>query len=352
MNQKKKHKSENIYISEIDEKAWVNNIHEFKHSLFISAEWVNAMQNANNKAVFLDFHKNNLVVGKLAGLICDYGGFSGRQLYFYASPAIKECDQDLFDSCHSALYDYARKHKYSRVILGSYDQQHELSCCAKGYYATNRFEYIVDFRPEAEELHFSKGFRKNVKRAEKNNISFIQSDKSEILEKLFALLEKTREHRISKYGSEYNPYYLQNMNKQSLTRLVDSGIVKLYYVLYNDEVNSVQYNIEKNGQVYGLLMGSDDTAYELGFPSYIDYNMIMRFQDLGFDYYNPGGGTDDAGNAGVEKYKHSMGGIKINVHGATTNYITFPQKMLNPLMNLGRILPRKNPVVKLIKKFI
>ncbi|MDR2928626.1 MAG: GNAT family N-acetyltransferase [Cytophagaceae bacterium] len=336
----------NISVSEVGEREWLLNLNEYAHSLFITAEWVNAMQSGNSKAVFYNFVDGGTVVGKLSGLI------NNRYLYCYASPALKVYEQNMFDACHVALYRYALKQKYLRIVLGSYDQQHELACRAKGFFTTNRFEYIVDFRPTAGELHFSKGFKKNVKHAEKNSISFIQSDSDDVMKKLFTLLNLTREHRVSKYGTQYNPFYLQNMDEQSLTRLLNSGIVKLYYVLFENEIHSVQYNIEKNGQVYGLLMGSNNKAYELGFPSYIDFNMIQRFRDGGFKYYNPGGGTDDSGNEGIEKYKHSMGGTKVFVHGATTNYIVFPQKILNFLLNIGRMLPRKNPAVKLLKRMI
>jgi hypothetical protein len=45
-----------------------------------------------------------------------------------------------------------------------------------------------------------------------------------------------------------------------------------------------------------------------------------------------------------------MGAEKHNFYGATTNFITFPQTMLNPLMNMGRSVSDKNSVIKMLKK--
>ena len=338
-----------IIIAEVNKTDWAKDLDEFKHSLLITPEWVGSMSNENTIPLYLNFIHEEKIIGKISGFICDCGKLNGKQLYFYASPALKEYDQDMFDAYHAALFNYAKNKGYSRIILGSYDQQHQLKTNASNFFTTTRFEYIIDL---TEPVKFDRCFRRNLKKAENNNVEFKQNNSQEILNRLFELLNITKEHRVSKYGSDYNPLFLRNMSYESLSRLIGNGIANLYYADCGEEINIVCYNIEKNNRVYSLLLGSNDKSYELRLPSYLTYNMIMHSQNRGFVYYNPGGGTGDAGNDGLERFKQSMGAKKTYFYGATTNFIKFPQKLLNPLMNMGRMMPRKNPIVKLIKKII
>ena len=199
----------NVVSQEVDEKTWVSDLSEFKYSLLITPECINSMSNEKAIPLYLNLVQGENIIGKISGLICDKGKLKGKQLFFYASPAIKIYSQELFDTCHTAIYNFAKSKGYSRIILGSYDQQHQLSCKAPDFFITTRFEYIVDLTPE--ELVFDKRFKQNVRRAERNDILFEQNNSPEILNRLFELLQITQNHRAKKYGNEYNPFFLWEM---------------------------------------------------------------------------------------------------------------------------------------------
>lgn len=345
----------NIIVEKIESDEvgdWEDGLSGFSYSLFLLPKWLEALKNEANRPVFFDFKKDGAVVAKLAGLMCQYGGFRGKQLYFYASPAFSDDTLFCFNLCHSALREWARQNGVSRIIIGSYDQQYENVCAAEGFYPTYRYEYIVAFG-NSELPKFSTGFKKNFKKAEKLGATFHQDNTSEMLDKMLDLLGYTRDLRTMKYGRDYDPFYLKGLNEKVLQRLLDNGLGKLYYAKVDGDVSSVQYNIESGGKVYGLLMGSDGFAYKNGLPSFVDYNLICLYNRNGFTYYNPGGGPVDEGGSGIEQYKKSMGGVKFVFAGSTTNFLTYPHKLLNPLLRFGRLLPKSDKgIIGFLKRFV
>ncbi|MCL2073419.1 MAG: hypothetical protein FWH18_05850 [Marinilabiliaceae bacterium] len=336
----------NLKLETVSETDWNIDLKEFKYSIFLTSEWLNAMQNENTKPVYFNFILNDKVVGKLSGFVCFIDKIRGTQLYFYASVALKEFEQTLYDNCHAAIYKFAKVNNYTRIIIGSYDQQHTLICKARRFFTTKRFEYVVNLETN---LKFNRNFTRSYKRAENFGLQCIHENSEEMLNKLFELLFLTKEHRVSKYGSDYNPLFLRYLTKESMQRLIKTNMTKLCYVAFNNDIHIVTCYIEENNRISGLLLGSDNFSYQMGLPAFITATMFQKFKDNNIKYYNSGGGTKDAGNKGLEQFKQSMGGEKIFVFGATTNFITFPRILLNPLMNLGRIIPDNNPIVAFIK---
>jgi lipid II:glycine glycyltransferase (peptidoglycan interpeptide bridge formation enzyme) len=338
-----------VSVCEVELDSWFIDLFEFEFSLFLLPEWVESVRTAHNVPIYLNIFCGDKVIGKICGLIKDCGKLKGHQFYSFASFALRQPNQQDLNSCHEALLRFAINKKITRIIIGSYDQRNSLSCSTPHYFSTKRLEYIVDLKNN--DIKFSKGFLKNVKRAESNNIVIKSSDSVSILERLYELLRLTYNHRVSKYGVVYNPFFLSEMNENSLTKLTKSGCVRLVYASRDEgAANSVQINIEEGGRIYGLLMGSDDVAYDYGIPSFIDYNIITEGQKSGGIYYNTGGVPADEASKGLAQYKASMGGREKIVFGATTNYLVYPQKIMNPLMTIGRKLPSQHPVVKRVKK--
>jgi hypothetical protein len=346
-------KVEIIRIDHSNIAQWNQSLQAFQYSLFLAPEWVDAVADENSTPIYLDFLVGDKVVAKLSGLVCKGSAVKGDQLYFYAAPAFIGDTLHLYNNCHDALRDWAARNRFSRVVLASYDQQNELVCNAKGYYTNLRYEYIVDFSKKEEIGKFSTGFKKNVKKAEKLGTTFHEDNTSASLDKLLLLLGVTRDIRVNKYGNRYNPFYLKNLDGDSLQKLVNSGIGKLYHTLTDNQVYSVQFNIEKGKKSYGLLMGSDGFAYKNGLPSFVDHHLIHNYNRDGFLYYNPGGGPVDEGGSGIEQYKKAMGASKFIFAGSTTNFLVYPQKLLNPLLLLGRRLPASDKgIVGFLKRFV
>ncbi|PZX13539.1 acetyltransferase (GNAT) family protein [Breznakibacter xylanolyticus] len=338
-------------INEIPISEWEESLSDYSFSLFITPPWLSAMENDSCKAIYIDLVKRNQVVAKIAGLITKGHTLKGKQLYFYAAPALKGANQAVYDECCVALRHYAQNKGIARLIIGSYDQQNSLLTTAEGFFQTPRYEYVVDFQ-SGQPIHFSTGFKKNVKKAEKAGTTFHHDRSLMTLDKMLNLMGVTRDLRELKYGKAYNPFYLPNLNADSLQRLLDNGMGVMYYTLTDGRVHSVQFNIEYRGKVYGLLMGSDNYAYQNGLPSFVDYHLIEHYRQHGFIYYNPGGGPEGEGGEGIEKYKKALGGTRIDMAGATTNFLTIPHNVLNPIMCMGRKLPDNNRVVSFLKSLV
>jgi len=330
---------------EVTESEWISDLHNFQYSIFLCPKWINAMQNEYCKAIFLNFIQNNEIVGKISGLVCEKGKINGKQIYFYASPALKEYEQNLYDACHVALYQFAQENRFTRVVLGSYDQQHPLICKAPNFISTERFEYVLNLE---KEIKFNRRFKRNLQHAKNFDLHFFHDNSEENFNTLFNLLSVTKNYRVVKYGSDYNPLFLFNLTKESLHKMLNSDIEILYGVSFENEVNSVLCCIVENKRIYGLLLGSDEKSYELEEAVFLTANVLFEAKEQGYRYYNPGGGNEK----GLEEFKHSMGAEKTIVHGSTTNFIIYPQKLLNPLMNLGRKIPQNNKVVQFLKKII
>lgn len=344
-------KKSGLIINEESCTDWGGDLSEFEHSLFLLPEWILSVESEGCKPLFLDFISEGEVMAKLSGLVCKKGRFKGNWLYCYASPALKKSSSVLLNQCYGALIKYGRKHNISRIIIGSYDQQVSYKCNVPGFYVTSRYEFVVPLKNNSGKINFSQNLKRNIKKAEKNNAKFVEESNEEALNCLLQLLQETRQKRKRKYGDDYNPYYLLNMSKSSLTKLFNSGKAKIYRV-YNDEENTLCsiFNIEDGLRCFNLLAGSGLAAYEIGFPSFIDYRVMDLYQAKGYSYYNLGGGTGDAGAMGVDRSKAGKGGVKMEIFGATTNYLLYPGKILNPFLSLGRALPRENRVVYFLKR--
>jgi len=81
------------------------------------------------------------------------------------------------------------------------------------------------------------------------------------------------------------------------------------------------------------------------------YFTIKKCKELGFESYNLGGVPDNAAKSGLIFFKTSLGAKKFSCTGGSTNYLNFPYKCLNPLLNMGRRIP-ESAVKRIIKKIV
>lgn len=340
-----------VVVNEVDSLTWSKDFSLFNYGLFNTPEWVTSISEAKYPPVYYDFVYDNEVIGKIGGLILNGGAIKGRQLLFYSGPALKVWDSNVFISCLRALWTFARDNRYSRIHIRPFDQHLKELVTVKGYFHTKTSEYIVDYK-KLEQLKFSFGFKQNAKKARKAGAIFYKSTSLEVLNRMFELMDSTRDTRKNKYGQDYNPMFMVNLTKESLSRLLDSGIGVLNYAEIDGIIHSVQLNVEKNGQLYGLLMGSDEIAYKNGLPSFIDQNISIQAFETGCQYYNLGLiPPENQGGAGIRKYKEAVGGLEMVSYGYYSYYITYPMKMLNPLLKLSKMIP-DNKFWNMIRKVI
>lgn len=328
---------------------WIKNLNNFSYSVFITPEWLNALADSAHTPIYLDFYSNQELVAKLAGFLC--GNNKSKQLYFYSAPAMMHLNSNLLSECLNELYNYAKINGYSRIIIGSYGNNHSVNFSAKKYFKNERSEYLLDLKNGLNEVKTSSRFRRNVKKGQKVNPEVIASKSTNHLHNLKQLLNTTKSARLKKFNKDYNPFYLKNLTPSSLHNLLNNNIGHIYYIQCGDNINCMEFNIEIENKVYMLLKGSDEYGYNHGLSSYLSHFLTHKYSNGGVIVYNQGGRPRGEDGEGLDIFKKSMGAKEVIAYGATTNYITYPHKLLNPILNLGRLLPDIE-AVNFFKKFI
>ena len=325
---------------------------EFKHSLFITPQWVESMAIDGCKPIYLQFtNANNKVVGFHAGLIVKGSSLQGTQLYFYAGPAIADNDTNLFEACLIALRIFAKENGFTKISIRPFDQQLTTACNPRGYRRTNSAEYIYEYNKD-EEIRLSYGFKKNIKKGRKTGAKLLSSQHQRELHTLFSLIDQTHTLRVDKYGNDYNPLGLLNLSKESLTRLLETDLGVLYYVEVDQTIHCIQLCLEDESRNYALLMGSNEFAYQNGLGSFLDFSVEENLKDKGFKYINLGSVPhENDGGAGLIQYKEAMGCKRFNSYGYYTYFLTYPHRLFNPLYKLGNHLP-DNRIVSSLKSMV
>src|SRR5690554_5344693 len=150
----------------------------------------------------------------------------------------------------------------------------------------------------------------------------------------------------------YDPMYLLNLNRSTLTKLLENGMGIMHYAVVDGVIHSVQFNLEHAGRIFALLMGSDDYAYRHGIPSFIDKTISAKAHEEGALYYNLGTvPLESEGGEGLKRYKESQGGREILRYGYYTYFLTYPYKILNPFIKLSKKLP-DHPVLNIGRSII
>ena len=336
-----------IKIEESNFKHWNKDLNSFYYSLFITPEWIEAAADKNHTPVYLDFFQNDIKIGKISGLVIKRNK-SKSYLYFYAGPALKELNEKIFNKCLDSLYRYAKKNSYSMVSLSSFDNRHSMKYKGYKYTVTKRVEFVVPLKAGINSIKISNRFRRNIKKGEKFEPVIKRSTNISTLNNLYNLLDETKKTRISKYKTDYQPFYLTNLNKNTIQKLVTSGFAKMHYTIKNNSIDCIELNLEKDKYVYMLLKGSNEKGYRSGMSAYLSYSLINEYIKNGYYTYNQGGRPLTSDGDGLEIFKKSMGAEKIIVYSAVSNFLTYPHRLLNPFMLILQLLPKS--LVYYIKK--
>ena len=248
------------------------------------------------------------------------------------------------------LFCYAILKKFRRLVLRSYDYTMTYRIKNNTLKITDRYEYIINLLQSSEEIqnNFNRLLLRKVKLAIKSKAEFLEGDSMKMLDNLISLLEETKKTRLSKGYSKYSYFYIPYLDKIVLKKIISNKITSLYYVKVNDEINCITMVLTYGKNAYALLIGSNSSAYSMGIPYYIMYCLIKEFKEKQFNYFNLGGIPTDKSGKGLILFKKSLGTQEVLATHCSTNYLTSPHKLLNPLLNLGRKLP-DNTITRIIK---
>lgn len=324
---------------EVDREEYDKDFNSFVYSLFNTSEWIESLSSGRNQ-VYLNFVKDGVVVGKVAGLISMGTKYSGNYLFLYAGPSVMYNDQGLYFDCILSLWDYAKKNRLSKIDINYFDQQNEWVYNQNGFYKRGLFEYVKYFDGKDQPPVFGKSVMYNVRKATRTGATFHAENSERILSKLHELLSQTQRIRFQKYGTSYKPYPYFFMTKEKVDQLFRTGILRLFHVEVDGEVHCVRCALDKDKRMYGLMIASDEFTYKNGLQHFLQYHLITKLHHEGYIYYNIAGTAPGEEGKGLSEYKESLGCVRKESYGVYTHFVTFPHNLINPLMASAKVLSR------------
>ena len=343
--------SDKIEIIELSAEEWEKDLYLYPYSLFITPEWIKSVSDSLHTPVYLNFIINKTTVGKISGLIVKNNKI-GFSLYFYSGPALFNLNEDIYNKCLDSIFSFAKKRSFSMIKIANYDNKYSIKYTGNNFFITERVEFIVPLHKGLDNIKIKKRFIRNLKKSKGTKLIIKESNDVNKIDTLLNLLESTKQKRVDKYNENYKPFYLVNLNKNTIKKLLQSGLAYFIYTEINNSIDCIELILKRGNSIYMLLKGTNKTGYEKGLSPLINYHIIKKYSNAGFRTYNLGGRVAGKGGDGLEIFKKSMGAEKVIVYGAATHLLTFPLKLLNPLFYLLQKLPRNHPVVKYIAGII
>ncbi len=345
------HNREVRILSCSDSESWYVDQEDYDFSMFIAPFWIESLKDENKRPLYLDFFQGEKVIAKIGGFAVNSNYAFQRKFLFYAAPALKKnLPDNIIDRCIRALIRYTRTEKMCRLILLSYDSRH-ISNLQKKYGFSGRCEYLVDLKQDKEKI--KNNISRNVKRDYKDAIShgfvFKEVVSTDMSSRLINLMKETKKVRISKGYSDYNYFYINGLNEDTLRNLISRDVIHFYCVERDSELFAVQAVMQNNQQAYALLIGVKAEGYQYGLPSFIDYSLILSLKEKNYSYINFGGVPIDKTHKGLADFKKRLGAVECFSTYGSTHFINMPYVLLNPLVRLLRKLP-DNPLVDQIKR--
>ncbi len=339
----------NLKIEVISPEKYITGLKNFKMSTFNMPDWVLSMANNGNKPIFIHYLQNEQVIAKSAGLIAHCKILKNRVLYFFCYPSVL-CEYSENEDLLLALKHLAQKLKIPRVIISSYDQRTCECIQPKGYSKTERNEFVIDLTTHSES-DYSRRFKNNLKKSRKHQIEVVESKNDNNDTRLLNFMNCTLNERTeSRHRKKYNPLFMPYMDCHALKNLAATTITKFYEVVVDGEIHGVALLLENIDHVIVLMYGIDKAGYESGCAAYMFNHFIKTFTEKGMRYINLGGVPDGEDGENLTIFKESMGAKKIQVYGATTNFLTFPHFLANPAITIARNLCKFKPVKQLKDK--
>ncbi|MBN2744057.1 MAG: GNAT family N-acetyltransferase [Marinilabiliaceae bacterium] len=329
-----------FFATKVNRSEFDNQLSDFNHSVFLSSEWIESVAIHQSTPIYIHFYNiHNQLIAKLSGLLMPGSKRSGKYLYFYAGPALKQNHSPSYQGCIEALANFCLSEQFQRYHIDCSDHLSGIPCPPNGGTDMVYSEYVL-FLEHAPK--FGKSFRYNVNKATRNGAEFHHDNSPIILQKLFNLLDATRKIRYHKYGEKYAAFPFLHLNPHTMQRVVESGLAQLYYASVDNEIHCVRCTLEKNGRIFGLMIASDDIGYKLGLHHFMHYHLINQYYNQNAKYYNISGTADGQEGKGLSDFKASLGFSRVTEFGKDSLYLMFPRKLLNPLIKVKKKMTRKS----------
>ena len=338
---------------------WDQELGRVRGGLFMTSAWLKAISRNDRKPVFLRFIEDNKPVAVLGGLDIFINNGPAKQLFCYTGIIAGTHDLEVTKRCKTALYHYALKNSYQRIIIRSYDHQSFVNARVKQFIENKkRLEYVICLDKDKESVinGFSKSLHQRARKAKKEGAVFRKSNSPELTETLLRLIRGTNSVRKSKGYGSYASLYLPFMGLNEIERLVKAGYATFYFTELENEILSISLDLTYQKKAYGILMGTSSKGYRSGSPSFHYFELMCLLKDEGYSYFNLGGIPRNTRNRGLTAFKERFGPKIMESTEESTNFLTFPLYLFNPLLDLKRVLRNlkifpskiKNAIIKII----
>jgi len=339
------------FVEESDLNDWENHLKKAGGGPFLSAQWLESFRDSKCTPMYFRFLSGSLTVGLAAGLSFEPPHPSlkkiFRKLFFFSGPAFIQSNPELDKACVSLLIDYASENNYTHLEMRSYDYPHPIDFEHLSFIKEERDEFIIDLKPEWTDIKkkMRRMVAKQTRKAEGYGLSFLEGRSPVVIEELAALLEQTKQVRLSKGYKDYSCYYMPYVNKAILQKSVENNAGRLFYVKKGTKTISVMVVLTFDYKAYALFIGSDEEAYQLQAPAFLTFSLIKKLKSEGFDYLNLGGVPADSSKSNIIFTKTSYGAVQHLCSGGKTPHLN------GPVYNLLNILYTKMPETKFKRVF-
>ncbi len=296
-------------LDEVDYSLWNDFINQsLQGSFFYTTEWANLLSYTFNRQYEIIVLRENeqIIAGMLIFVQIRFGFhmITPMALYPNIGPVLKEISDAKYQKSIArkleiltALTKYLHKNFDFWMFNVAPEINDVRSFQWQNCSAEPSYTYRVDLGDWGIcEQNFNQSVRKKVRQAERENISFIQSD--------------DKNDFMHMYSSSYHrhgikPLIEDNLLEKFLSMALKLPQVKLYYVVQGDKKLAGRIILEDKNRIFDLLAGSDDPA---GYGStYLVYHIFKRYsgKNLTFDFLG-------ADHPGIEEFKRGFGGDLVN----------------------------------------
>ncbi len=284
-------------------------------------------------------------MAKISGLLVQRAWWRGKELYFYSAPQLSDPTNADIRQILISILTYAKIHGYNRLVISSYDNWHNTLEAIPEVYLNQREEYVFDLNLPDPHLAHNTRFKRNYKKAIRIHPTLVENSTEEGLSNLLHLLKTTHHIRLKKNYSDYKLFYLPYTDEHQLRKLIENKLGRIYEIRVENQVHAIHFNLEANHSVFALFMAYDEFAYQNGLAAYIIHTLTDHYQAKGFTRYNFGGISKEKNDQGLRIFKESIGAKAVELNGLTTNFLQYPHKLLNPILNFMRGIKKKTGII-------
>ncbi len=320
--------------------SWDIELERFRGSVFMTRKWIEVISCEGRDPVYLRFVSNGEVMALLGGLELLNAKGTAKQLFFYSGITSRTSDPELIRKCKQALYQFAKNNNYYRVSMRSYDHKSYIPTRLKQFKEFQRIEYVVFLDKNKDEVfrNIDADIKRRARKAKREGVVLKKSHSKSLTNTLLSFLNETYNIRKSKGYGDYTSLYIPLFKHEEISKLVTTRHASLYYAEFQNEILSIQLVFACQGKAYEIFEGTSLNGYKLNAPAFLLYEVTGALKDMGYKYYNHGGVPQSLKHIGLKKFKKKIGAEAVASAEEVTNFITFPLNLLNPLLNLKRLL--------------